>query len=216
MMSSSTLNDEDSDIEQGLVASPPPAPNAAGTLPLASSSTRGNLSPAVVLWTGITPFATAPIAADDDDAAGVRTGSAATDAGTTPSSGPEHVNDNEGLPLHPGHIEAMLDGPPAASASAAAMCLPLYHPPILPGFEAALIEAAFDEPEITDEDGTEDCLDKRFNRGVGEGTFCPDDYIEDSSVEAIGDDGTARWGDGDLKRIELGHEGLSEEDYLDE
>ena len=199
MMSSSTLNDEDSDIEQGLVASPPPARNPAGTLPLASSSTRGNLSPAVVLWTGITPFATAPIAADDDDAAGVRTGSAATDAGTTPSSGPEHVNDNEGLPPPPGHIEAMLDGPSAASASAAVMPPSLCDPPLPPGLVAALIKVAFDEPEVSRGLKTtgvcpDDYLDECFDEEAGEEAVCTDDYFNEPYVTTIDEEVAAERG----------------------
>ena len=198
MMSSSTLNDEDSDIEQGLVASPPPASNAAGTLPLASSSTRGNLSPAVVLWTGITPFATAPIAADDDDAAGVRTGSAATDAGTTPSSGPEHVNDNEGLPPPPGHIEAMLDGPSAASSSAAVMPPLPCNPPLPPGLVAALIKVAFDEPEVSRGLETtglcrDDYLDECFEE-AGEEAVCTDDYFNQPYVTTIDEEVAAERG----------------------
>ena len=111
-MSTSNLN-EQNDIEEGLIAWPPPAPNGTGTPP--SSSAQGNRSPAVAQWPGIPSFSTAPAAADDEDAAGVRTGSAPDDVGTTPSYGPEHVMDDGGLPPSPGDIVAIPDIRPEKS-----------------------------------------------------------------------------------------------------
>ena len=83
------------------------------------------------------------------------------------SNGPELVNiDEEGLPLPPGHIKAMLDGPPMASSSVTVMPPPLHDSKPSGGLKTTGLSA-------------EDYSDKRFNREAGEGAFCPNAYIED-------------------------------------
>ena len=138
------------------------------------SSKRGNPSPAVVRWPGITPFAMAPTAANDEDAAAVRTGSAPTDARTPTSSGPEHVIDNDKLPPSTGDIEAIpdgspkkSDGPPVASSSAAVMPPPLHDPEPSGCLKTTGLRA-------------EHYLDERFNYEAGEWASCPDYYTKDT------------------------------------